>query len=120
MKKTPAPTPPKAPLGAADAKRRKAGLLKKAARLGATVVAARVAADTGKKGVIGLIAGAGAKRLIMRYPVGAMVVTGAYLAGKLYEAKREADRKMATKLLTDASARPILIDEARAARKKAG
>jgi hypothetical protein len=49
-----------------------------------------------------------------------MVLTGAYLAGKLYEAKREADRKMATKLLTDASAKPILIDEARAARKKAG
>lgn len=117
MKKTHAPPAPKAP---AATKRRKSGMLKKAARLGATVIAARVAADTGKKGVIGLIAGAGAKRLIMRYPVGAMVVTGAYLAGKLYEAKREADRKMATKLLTDASAKPILIDEARAARKKAG
>lgn len=120
MKKTPAPTSPKAPLSAAEVKRRKAGLLRKAARLGATVVATRVAADTGKKGLIGLVAGAGAKRLIMRYPIGAMVVTGAYLAGKLYEAKREADRKMATKLLTDASAKPILIDEARAARKKAG
>src|SRR3546814_7617048 len=55
---------------------RKAGLLRKAARVGATVVAARVAADTGKKGVIGLIAGMGAKRLIMRHPVGALFVTG--------------------------------------------
>ena len=118
MKKTPAPTATKLPSTATPV--RKSSLFRKAARLGATVVAARVAADTGKKGVIGLIAGAGAKRLIMRYPVGAMVLTGAYLAGKLYEAKREADRKMATKLLTDASAKPILIDEARAARKKAG
>jgi hypothetical protein len=118
MKKTPAPTATKLPSTATRV--RKSSLFRKAARLGATVVAARVAADTGKKGVIGLIAGAGAKRLIMRYPVGAMVLTGAYLAGKLYEAKREADRKMATKLLTDASAKPILIDEARAARKKAG
>jgi hypothetical protein len=106
MKKTPAPTAAKLPSTATRV--RKSSLFRKAARLGATVVAARVAADTGKKGVI------------MRYPVGAMVLTGAYLAGKLYEAKREADRKMATKLLTDASAKPILIDEARAARKKAG
>ncbi|PZU53926.1 MAG: hypothetical protein DI554_19150 [Sphingobium sp.] len=107
MKKTPAPTAAKLPSTATRV--RKSSLFRKAARLGATVVAARV-----------LIAGAGAKRLIMRYPVGAMVLTGAYLAGKLYEAKREADRKMATKLLTDASAKPILIDEVRAARKKAG
>lgn len=51
---------------------RKDGLLRKAARVGATVVAARVAADTGKKGVIGLLAGMGAKRLIMRFPAGAL------------------------------------------------
>ncbi|WP_150290953.1 hypothetical protein [Sphingobium estronivorans] len=97
---------------------RKSGLLKKAARVGAAVVAARVAADTGKKGVIGLIAGAGAKRLIMRYPAGALVVTGAYMAGKLYEAKREADRKRAIKALPDESVQPILIEEARKARER--
>lgn len=96
---------------------RKAGLLKKAARVGATVVAARVAADTGKKGVIGLLAGMGAKRLIMRYPAGALFVTGAYMAGKIYEAKREADRKRKIKALPDKAAQPILIDEARKARK---
>ncbi|WP_176595311.1 MULTISPECIES: hypothetical protein [Sphingobium] len=96
---------------------RKDGLLKKAARVGATVVAARVAADTGKKGVIGLLAGMGAKRLIMRYPAGALFVTGAYMAGKIYEAKREADRKRKTKALPDKSAQPILIEEARKARK---
>lgn len=96
---------------------RKGGLLKKAARVGATVIAARVAADTGKKGVIGLIAGIGAKRLIMRHPVGALVVTGAYMAGKVYEAKREVDRKRNAKALTDESAPPILIEEARKARK---
>ncbi|WP_176590775.1 hypothetical protein [Sphingobium sp. EM0848] len=96
---------------------RKSSLLQKAARVGATVVAARVAADTGKKGVIGLLAGMGAKRLIMRYPAGALFVTGAYMAGKLYEAKREADRKRQAKALPDQSAQPILIEEARKARK---
>ncbi|AEG48011.1 hypothetical protein Sphch_0311 [Sphingobium chlorophenolicum L-1] len=96
---------------------RKDGLLRKAARVGATVVAARVAADTGKKGVIGLLAGMGAKRLIMRFPAGALFVTGAYMAGKIYEAKRDADRKRKTKALPDKSAKPILIEEARKARK---
>lgn len=92
---------------------RKAGLLRKAARVGATVVAARVAASTGKKGVVGLIAGMGAKRLIMRYPAGALMVTGAYMAGKLYEAKREMDRKRNPKLLSDHSAEPIRLPDAR-------
>jgi uncharacterized membrane protein YebE (DUF533 family) len=82
---------------------KKAGLLRKTARLGATVVAARVAAGTGKKGVFGILAGAGAKRLIMRYPAGALFVTGAYLAGKVYESKREAQRKKTQRLLTDQS-----------------
>lgn len=89
---------------------RKAGLLRKTARLGATVVAARVAAATGKKGVVGLIAGVGAKRVIMRYPLGALFVTGAYLAGKAYEAKREVDRKRAGRVLPDKSNEPALIE----------
>ena len=97
---------------------RKDGLLKKSARVGAAVVAARVAAATGKKGVVGLVAGMGAKRLIMRYPLGALFVTGAYLAGKAYEAKREVDRKRAAKALPDKSGGPILIEEARKARTK--
>lgn len=96
---------------------RKAGLLRKVARAGAAVVAARVAADTGKKGVIGLMAGMGAKRLIMRYPAGALFVTGAYMAGKIYEAKREVDRKRKAKGSEGKSAEPILIEEARKARK---
>jgi hypothetical protein len=91
----------------------KAGLLRKAARVGATLVAARVAAATGKKGAFGLVAGMGAKRLIMRYPMGALVVSGAYMAGKLYEAKREVDRKRKMKALPDLSGEPIPIDGAR-------
>ncbi len=86
---------------------RKAGMLRKVARVGATVVAARVAAATGKKGVFGLIAGMGAKRVIMRFPAGALFVTGAYMAGKLYEAKKEADRKRNLKLLPDRSNEPL-------------
>jgi hypothetical protein len=89
---------------------KKAGLLRKAARLGATVVAARVAAGTGKKGVFGILAGAGAKRLIMRYPAGALFVTGAYLAGKVYEGKREAQRRKTQRLLTDQSGTSDVAD----------
>lgn len=92
---------------------RKAGLLRKTARLGAAIVAARVAAATGKKGVVGLVAGMGAKRLIMRHPMGALFVTGAYLAGKAYEAKREVDRKRAVKALPDLSDQPVPIAQAR-------
>lgn len=91
---------------------KKRSMLKSAAKVGATLVGARVAAATGKKGVFGLLAGAGAKRLIMRYPAGALFVTGAYMAGKLYEAKREADRKRAIKAIPDKSAKPILVDKA--------
>lgn len=80
---------------------KKAGLLRKVARLGATVVAARVAAGTGKKGVVGLIAGAGAKRVIMRYPAGALFVAGAYMAGRVFEARRDAKAKRDVKALTD-------------------
>ena len=89
---------------------RKAGLLRKMARLGATVVAARVAAATGKKGVVGIVAGVGAKRVIMRHPLGALFVTGAYLAGKAYEAKREVDRKRSVRALPDMSGEPGLIE----------
>ena len=96
---------------------RKDGLLRKVARVGATVVAARVAADTGTAQVIGLLAGTGAKRRIMRHPMGTLFVTGAYMAGKVYEAKREADRKRVAKALPDDSPPPILIEEARKARK---
>ncbi|MDX3899549.1 MAG: hypothetical protein QHC40_03415 [Sphingobium sp.] len=103
---------------------RKAGLLRKTARIGAAVVAARVAAATGKKGMVGLLAGAGAKRVIMRYPGGALFVTGAYLAGKLLEAKREVDRKKTVKLLPDHSATPeataVPIEEATAQTVPAG
>lgn len=91
--------------------------LRKGARIGATVVAARVAASTGKKGIFGILAGMGAKRLIMRHPAGALVVTGAYLAGKLYEAKREVDRKRSPKLLTDERNNAVSIEEARKARQ---
>ncbi|SCW73995.1 hypothetical protein SAMN02927924_02524 [Sphingobium faniae] len=116
MKRKAAPAKPAATAPAKSL--RKPGLLRKAARVGAVVVGTRVAAETGKKGVVGLLAGMGAKRLILRYPVGAMVVTGAYLAGRLYEAKREMDRKRAVRALPDRSADPILIDEARSRRSR--
>ncbi len=115
MKRKAAPAKPAAPRAAAKSPR-KPGLLRKAARVGAVLVGTRVAAETGKKGVVGLLAGMGARRLILRYPMGAMFVTGAYLAGRLYEAKREMDRRRTVKALPDNSAEPILIDEARSRR----
>lgn len=119
MKRKAAPAKPAAQPASAQSPR-KPGLLQKAARVGAVLVGTRVAAETGKKGVVGLVAGMGAKRLILRYPMGAMFVTGAYLAGRLYEAKREADRRRVVKALPDQSARPILIDEARSSRRAKG
>lgn len=89
---------------------KKPGLLRKAARLGATVVAARVAAGTGGKGIVGLVAGAGAKRIIMRYPVGALFVAGAYLAGRIFETNREAKAKREVKALTDQRAGDVKPD----------
>jgi hypothetical protein len=52
----------------------------------------------------------------MRYPLGALFVTGAYLAGKAYETKRDLDNKRAAKALPDLSAQPVPISEARKAR----
>ena len=51
--------------------------------------------------------------MILRSPGGALFVTGAYMAGKLYEAKRAADHKKAQKLLPDKSGEPIPIESAR-------
>jgi hypothetical protein len=48
--------------------------------------------------------------------MGALFVTGAYLAGKAYEAKREVDRKRGVKALPDLSGEPVPITEARKAR----
>ncbi|EXS70254.1 hypothetical protein [Sphingobium sp. Ant17] len=110
------PRTPSAPLVTVRPPKR-AGILRKVARVGATVVATRVAAATGKAGILGLVAGMGAKRVIMRHPAGALFVTGAYMAGKLYEAKREVDRKRAAKLLPDMSGEPIPIDSARKTRE---
>jgi hypothetical protein len=44
-------------------------------------------------------------------------VTGAYMAGKIFEAKREVDRKRNQKLLPDRSREPIQLEEARKARQ---
>jgi hypothetical protein len=109
---------PTAPLAAARPQK-KAGLLRKAARIGATLVATRVAASSGKKGAMGLLAGMGAKRIIMRYPMGALVVSGAYLAGRLFETKRDMDRKKAAKLLPEQGVTPIQLDDARARKARA-
>jgi hypothetical protein len=92
---------------------KKAGLLRKTARMGAAIVATRVAASTGKKGALGLLAGMGAKRIIMHYPMGALFVSGAYLAGRLLEARRDLDSKKAARLAPDPGTTTVLLEDAR-------
>ena len=94
----------------ADIQARLARLTDLRAAIGQAIVGQ---ADVVEQLLIGLLAGAGAKRLILRYPAGAMFVTGAYMAGKMFEAKRAADAKKAQKLLPDRTGEAIPIESAR-------
>lgn len=57
----------------------------------ATIIGTRIAADTGKSGLLGVAAGMLATRVIARSPVGALLVGGTYVAHKLLQKKREVD-----------------------------
>ncbi|RVT43879.1 hypothetical protein [Sphingobium algorifonticola] len=61
-------------------------------KVAATVIGTRIAADTGKSsGVLGLVAGMAATRIIARSPMGALLLGGGYVAHKLLKKKREID-----------------------------
>lgn len=61
-------------------------------KVAATVIGTRIAADSGKSsGVLGLVAGMAATRIISRSPMGALLLGGGYVAHKLLKKKREID-----------------------------
>ncbi|MDX3908338.1 MAG: hypothetical protein QHC67_00750 [Sphingobium sp.] len=60
-------------------------------KIAATVIGTRIAADSGKSGVLGVAAGMLATRVIARSPMGALLVGGTYVAHKLLTKKREID-----------------------------
>lgn len=62
-------------------------------KIAATVIGTRVAAATGKSGLLGVAAGALASRVITRSPVGALVIGGAYLGHKIWSKKKDIDAK---------------------------
>lgn len=60
-------------------------------KLAATMIGTRIAADSGKSGLLGVAAGMLATRVIARSPMGAVLVGGSYLAHKLWKKKQEVD-----------------------------
>lgn len=62
-------------------------------KIATTLIGTRIAAETGKAGLLGTAAGMIATRIITRSPVGAMAIGGAYVAHRLWRKKREIDAK---------------------------
>lgn len=62
-------------------------------KIATTMVGTRIAAETGKAGLLGVAAGMIATRVIARSPMGALALGGAYVAHKLFLKKREIDAK---------------------------
>lgn len=73
----------------AEQGRTKMGMLGKIA---GTIIGTRIAAETGKAGLMGAAAGMVAARVIARSPVGAAVIGGAYVAHKLWQKKKQIDK----------------------------
>jgi hypothetical protein len=62
-------------------------------RIATTIVGTRIAAETGKAGLVGTAIGMVATRIVTRSPMGALMVGGAYIAHKLIQKKRQIDRE---------------------------
>ena len=94
-------------------------------KIAATVVGARVAAATGKSGLLGVAAGALASRFITRSPMGALLIGGAYLGHKLWFKKQDIDAKGPHQTAVDDGVvepgeHPLKEIEAKEAAKEAG
>jgi uncharacterized membrane protein YeaQ/YmgE (transglycosylase-associated protein family) len=101
-------------------RRTKMGMLGKIAT---TIIGTRIAAETGKAGLVGAAAGMIATRIITRSPMGALAVGGAYVAHKLLQKKREIDRKGPHQAAVDdglADGGPAKTNGAAPLRKKRG
>ncbi len=57
----------------------------------ATMIGTRIATEAKSTGLIGVVAGLAATRVIARSPLGALVVGGGYIAHKLLQKKQKAD-----------------------------
>lgn len=61
-------------------------------KIAGAVIGTRIAAESGKAGLLGAVAGMVATRVIARSPVGAAMIGGAYVAHKLWQKKRQIDK----------------------------
>lgn len=62
-------------------------------KVATTIIGTRIAAESGKAGLIGTAVGMLATRLIARSPAGAVAIGGAYVAHKLWQKKRQIDKE---------------------------
>jgi hypothetical protein len=62
-------------------------------RIATTVIGTRIAAETGRAGLVGTAVGMVATRVIARSPVGALAIGGAYVAHKLWQKKKQIDAR---------------------------
>lgn len=60
-------------------------------KIATTIIGTRIAAESGKAGLLGAAAGMVATRVITRSPIGALMVGGAYVAHKLWRKKKQID-----------------------------
>ncbi|WP_336964474.1 hypothetical protein [Sphingobium aquiterrae] len=62
-------------------------------KIASTIIGTRIAAESGKAGLLGAAAGMVATRVITRSPIGALAIGGAYVAHKLWQKKKQIDAK---------------------------
>jgi hypothetical protein len=62
-------------------------------KVATTIIGTRIAAESGKAGLIGTAVGMLATRLIARSPAGAIAIGGAYVAHKLWQKKKQIDKE---------------------------
>lgn len=62
-------------------------------KIATTIIGTRIAAETGKAGLVGAAAGMLATRVLTRSPLGAIAIGGAYVAHKLWQKKKDIDKK---------------------------
>lgn len=62
-------------------------------KVATTIIGTRIAAESGKAGLLGAAAGMIATRVIARSPIGALAIGGAYIAHKLWQKKKQIDAK---------------------------
>lgn len=62
-------------------------------KIATTIIGTRIAAETGKAGLVGAAAGMLATRVLTRSPLGAIAIGGVYVAHKLWQKKKDIDKK---------------------------